>query len=389
MRPNPDDPFDRFNVVVIEDDAVMRLVIGMLFEEDGRFRICWQAGSADRALRLARAERRQVDLIILDDVLEGPTTGTELAPSLHRLWPAARVVMFTADPQRVPTAGAVVATVAKTAPELLLETARRIIETEGLHRDRVGPATPGRASSATAAADPTAFSRRRAGPRRHGVSALAGTARWAAVAAVLVALLAVNDRVPPPRRLVTNLAGFVADLLPEALSGRDPDQNDPPDEPEGGQTEVPASDPSDVGADGGLPTAPDQGRGGPSDKERPGDRGPASADEPPRPTTERPSPQSPKPAPLAGTPPVTPPFTSMRLRPSPATTAQPPEEAGNSGRQPGRTLTSFLAPAKGNGAPVGAGTTIAAAIPESPQADAANPNAEAARQGPAAIPEPG
>lgn len=139
MPPNPDDPPRVFNVVVVEDDPVMRVVIRILFEDEPRFRICWHAGSAERALHMARDERQDVDLVILDEVLEGPITGAELAPSLKRRWPHASVVMFTADPERASGLCSVAATVPKTTPEMLLGTARAIVGASSSKHDGGGP----------------------------------------------------------------------------------------------------------------------------------------------------------------------------------------------------------------------------------------------------------
>lgn len=378
MRPNQDDPSGRFNVVVIEDDAVMRLVIGMLFEDDGRFRICWHAGSAERALRLAEAEERRVDLIILDDMLDGCTTGTELAPALHYRWPDASVVMFTADPERVPSHPPIVARVAKTAPELLLETARRIVDVGGIQGggDQLAPRR-GRRLDTTESPVPGASRVGRAG---HGLSVLAGRARWAAVAAVLIALLAASGHAPPPPRLVADLAGFVVDLLPGDPPDRRPEPGSKPEEhrpPPAGPGPGRSGSGSDAGADTGAdagadrddaPALPGDGRGGQSGDGQPTDRGVPAPDGDSRRAPAGRQTRSPGQAPPADTPP------STAVVPTPPSVTPPENPAGNTpgaGRVPDDGKPGVR---KGN--PFGTSTTVDTPEGASPRVGQPDPGAQ-------------
>ncbi|MDP9387631.1 MAG: response regulator, partial [Actinomycetota bacterium] len=135
MAPNMDDLTVAFNVVVVEDDPLTRLAVELVFVDDEDFRLCWHAGSLSRALELAAEETRDIDLVVLDDVLQGVPSGAELAPLLKHLWPAARVVLFSADPDARRVTPCVDAAVRKTEPELLLARSRALL---GLPR----PASP-------------------------------------------------------------------------------------------------------------------------------------------------------------------------------------------------------------------------------------------------------
>jgi hypothetical protein len=181
--------------------------------------------------------------------------------------------MFTADPERVAAAATVTATVAKTTPEALLETARRIVD--------VAPVQPGRAVppvlEGSRPRDTPLFLRpspagRPADTRRRR-PALNGAIRWVAAAAVIVALLAAS-RVPAPRHILTDLAGFVADLVPGVAVDRNSDDTDPqPDNRRGQRVENPAPAAPDNGADDGVPPTTAKGPGGRSGEEDPTDKG--------------------------------------------------------------------------------------------------------------------
>ena len=343
MRKNSDDSNDPFNVVVIEDDPLMRLVIAMLFEDDPRFRICWQAASAEEAQALSLVERRAIDLIVLDDVLAGETTGGELAPWLARRWPRAGVVMFTADPDRVERRSPVRAAVAKTTPELLVPVATSMVGGP--------PARPSAPSGDTGAVAPTAASpsttnrrHRRRGGTRPPVSALRRTARGAAVAAALVLLVA-SGRGPAPASVVTELAAFVADLLPGTPPESTPSESDPhPSDtarsgegpaagpatpvtsvdstplrvPKGASVEVPASDTAPGRSGGHLPSPP---RG-------PGSRSPVG------PPASNGAPSRADPEPPVSFPPPEAPGAARRTEPTRPTHPEVPEPAAAGARRP-------------------------------------------------------
>ncbi|MCA1674553.1 MAG: hypothetical protein LC799_20980, partial [Actinobacteria bacterium] len=111
-----------------------------------------------------------------------------------------------------------------------------------------------------------------ANPRRQRRVALNGAARWVAAAAVVLALLAAS-RAPAPRRIVTDLAGFVADLVPGVAGDRGSDADPQPGNRRGQPVENPAPAASDGGADDNdvPPAAADNGLGERSGEEHPVD----------------------------------------------------------------------------------------------------------------------
>lgn len=196
-------PLVLFNVVVVDDDPLMRLVIELVFEEDPRFRFCWSAGSVERALSLAATERREIDLVVLDDVLAGTAAGRELAATLARLWPDARIVGFSAGDEH--TGGDHLdAWVPKTEPELLLDVARGMV---GVGAEPAGGAPGAAPSSVPAAAVPT-----------RSVAPLGGVGVMGrlAVAAAVAFLLAAGVGAPAPRQVVSRAVAFVARIVPDA-----------------------------------------------------------------------------------------------------------------------------------------------------------------------------
>lgn len=225
MSAKGDDPRHRINVAVIEDDPLMRLVIEILLEDDPRFRICWEASSAEEAQARATVDPNGIDLVVLDDVLEGQTTGSDLVPWLTRRWPHARVVMFTADPEGASGRSDVTATVAKTNPELLVPVATTMISARhvepGVAESRSRSIRNFTAAGAGAPADGQP---RGVEASRRPLAPLGRSARWAAVAAVAAALLAASGGTPAPARLVSDLAGFVSELLPERQAPEKPDE---------------------------------------------------------------------------------------------------------------------------------------------------------------------
>lgn len=80
-------------LVVVEDDAAMRTLIRFTLRGDPALQIVGEASSLDDAVE--RVRTAQPDLVILDHLLDGETTGLQAAPILKRAAPDAKVLLFT------------------------------------------------------------------------------------------------------------------------------------------------------------------------------------------------------------------------------------------------------------------------------------------------------
>lgn len=80
-------------LLVVEDDADMRRLIGVVLSADPRIEIVGEAATASEAIAVARST--QVDLIILDHFIEGDVMGLQAAPTLKVLAPNAKILLFT------------------------------------------------------------------------------------------------------------------------------------------------------------------------------------------------------------------------------------------------------------------------------------------------------
>ncbi len=80
-------------LLVVEDDADMRLLIEVVLSEDPRVEIVGDAATASEAIAIARST--EVDLIILDHFIEGDVMGLQAAPTLKALAPNAKILLFT------------------------------------------------------------------------------------------------------------------------------------------------------------------------------------------------------------------------------------------------------------------------------------------------------
>lgn len=81
---------------MIEDDPDVRFLIRTIINADGNFEIEGEAASADGAMALAAEVGDRSLVFILDNSLEGPTTGLEIAPRLKERQPTAKIILFTA-----------------------------------------------------------------------------------------------------------------------------------------------------------------------------------------------------------------------------------------------------------------------------------------------------
>jgi CheY-like chemotaxis protein len=79
------------NVLVVDDNAIIRRLVRTKFESDG-FDSCIEAENGDDAIRLAREHRPS--LIILDFAMPG-MTGIEVSPILKELLPDTPIILFT------------------------------------------------------------------------------------------------------------------------------------------------------------------------------------------------------------------------------------------------------------------------------------------------------
>ena len=79
-------------VLVVEDVPELSRLLEMTFELDGRFEPCGTASSGGAALDLAARERP--DAIVLDLAIDG-VDGIGVLPSLRRVLPDARIIVFT------------------------------------------------------------------------------------------------------------------------------------------------------------------------------------------------------------------------------------------------------------------------------------------------------
>lgn len=80
-------------VVVVDDNAAMRMVVGMHLEVEG-WDVVGEAADAEDGL--AKVRDLQPDAVVLDQELPlGP--GTRVLPAMREHCPTARIVLFSAD----------------------------------------------------------------------------------------------------------------------------------------------------------------------------------------------------------------------------------------------------------------------------------------------------
>lgn len=81
-------------LLVVEDDADVRLLVQVTLARDPRIEINGEASSAEEAIRLCHDQTP--GLIILDHMLEGKMSGLEAAPRLKAAAPGAKILLFSA-----------------------------------------------------------------------------------------------------------------------------------------------------------------------------------------------------------------------------------------------------------------------------------------------------
>ena len=82
-------------LAVVEDHPDMRILLRMLLRPERGFELLAEASSAAEALDVISADAGP-GVIVLDQSLEGPVTGLEVAPLLKERAPEARIVLFSA-----------------------------------------------------------------------------------------------------------------------------------------------------------------------------------------------------------------------------------------------------------------------------------------------------
>lgn len=115
-----------FQLAVVDDDRLTRRTVWASLSEEPALELVGEASSAESALALVRSA--EPDVVVLDNQMRGPTTGTEVAPLLKHVRPELRIVMFSADADPGGEASAYVdAVVRKPNFELLLPTVRLLL----------------------------------------------------------------------------------------------------------------------------------------------------------------------------------------------------------------------------------------------------------------------
>jgi len=113
-------------VLLVDDEAGPRRVIADVLGDDERFVVCGEAVAADEAVQLAY--ETQPHVIVLDQFLFGPVTGSEVIPDLRAAAPAARIVVLTASSHTVPVgSGTVDGVLRKTELDQLLALIQNVL----------------------------------------------------------------------------------------------------------------------------------------------------------------------------------------------------------------------------------------------------------------------
>lgn len=94
VEPAEDDRTVRV-LAVVEDHPDMRALLRLLLRPDRGFEVLAEAATASEALSVVGNDAGP-GVIVLDQSLEGPLTGLEVAPLLKEQAPDARIVLFTA-----------------------------------------------------------------------------------------------------------------------------------------------------------------------------------------------------------------------------------------------------------------------------------------------------
>ena len=115
-------------LVIVEDEADMRMMIRALLTTDPRIEIVGEATTAAQAIEIARS----VDpgLIVLDHSIDGDVMGLEAAPMLKDVAPRAKILLFSAFDLKKEAAAepAIDEFLSKSDVRKLLATVQRLLE---------------------------------------------------------------------------------------------------------------------------------------------------------------------------------------------------------------------------------------------------------------------
>lgn len=114
-----------FDVLLVDDDVEMLEMLAEQLTRERDVNIVATVTSAEQAL--SAVEDHDVDLVVLDDVLEGATRGIEIVGAIKALRPRCRIVLFAAAADAARGQPGVDAFVAKTEGELLMPTVRLLL----------------------------------------------------------------------------------------------------------------------------------------------------------------------------------------------------------------------------------------------------------------------
>jgi two-component system chemotaxis response regulator CheB len=85
-------------LVIVEDEADMRMMIRAILAVDHRIEICGEVATAAAAIEAART--LEPGLVILDHSIEGDVMGLDAAPLIKEVAPQAKVLLFSAFDMR-------------------------------------------------------------------------------------------------------------------------------------------------------------------------------------------------------------------------------------------------------------------------------------------------
>jgi CheY-like chemotaxis protein len=91
MNTNP--PNGRAGILLVEDDADVRLVVRGFLESSG-YQV-WEAANGREAMNVWKTTASQIDLLLTDLIMPGGLTGWELADKLRAERPNLRVILMS------------------------------------------------------------------------------------------------------------------------------------------------------------------------------------------------------------------------------------------------------------------------------------------------------
>lgn len=115
-------------LVIVEDEADMRMMIRAILTSDDRLEVVGEAASAAEAIEIARTS--DPGLVILDHSIEGDLMGLDAAPLIKKVAPKAKILMFSAFDLEAEAAAepTIDAFLRKTDVRLLLPAVREMLD---------------------------------------------------------------------------------------------------------------------------------------------------------------------------------------------------------------------------------------------------------------------